>query len=435
MRIRAWIVALILLLAPTAAFALATLTAEPGSHSFAARCVRTAADARGVTLANEGNRPATDVRVRISPSSMASIFPLSGQTAVPSLAPSAGASFRVGFVPGKAGEHAARARIDYVTQDPPNDEHTPKPRHRSTSVALDGEGIDRFIDASPRAINFGDLRVGTAAGTRTVTVYDDGDSPLQITAVSIVGPDAGDFSVRPRGARTITESTPMRLTVGFTPGGVGARSARLRIASNACADPLVQVELAGVGVTQDVIALPGRIEFGSLEPGERRTRPLTVANQGGASLQVSAVRLAGSDARAFRLLGLPSMPETLGPGESFDLRVRFQAREDPELPKPDAVEPGQERAQVRRAQVVVRSSDGDSPSLAVALRGSVQRPQPTVSVTPTPTQEPTPTPTPTPTQTGPPLAGDLGAEAQVVGLVVGFFALLVMVRRVRGVPD
>ncbi len=421
MRRRAvWLLLLAPLLVPAVAFALADLTVTPTEVAFAARCVRTTAPPKKVTVTNEGNRDATDVRVAVSPAAFATIYPLSGSTAVPTMTPEASATFSVRFVPGKAGDHPAAAVIRYETKKGASEEEpSPEPEARVTTVPLSGDGIDRFIDASPRVLNFGDLRVGRSSDPRRVTIFDDGDSPLTITGISIVGRHADDFSVSPRRGRTITEGSPLRLALTFTARGSGARTAILRVTSNACTDPTVEVDLAGVGVVPDIIALPGRIDFEPRVVGKQRTEELTIANQGGAALRVTRLRLRGEDADHFRILRAPTLPRTLDPGASVDMRVRFTANE-----------PGE-----RRARVVVESSDPDTKRLRVALTGTVEA-EPTPSPTPVESVQPSPSPSPEPEPPrGPSLFSLYGGELALGGGVVGFFVLLVVVRRLKGVPD
>ena len=119
-----WALALLPMALPVAAVALATLTADPSSLSFPARCVRTSAPTRSVTITNGGNRSADDVTVTISPSSFSSLFPLSGTTADPQVQEGESISFSVGFVPATAGEQSAHARIDYTSTQAASSTHT-----------------------------------------------------------------------------------------------------------------------------------------------------------------------------------------------------------------------------------------------------------------------------------------------------------------------
>lgn len=422
---------MILLLPPTAAFALASLKATPSEVSFAARCIRTAAGQKSFTLTNDGNKDATNVTVVVSPSPFADVFPLSGPTSIPTLAPGDDATISSGFIPGKSGSNDATARVTYETKkDPSDEEPSPSPQTKTLGVSLSGDGIDRFVDASPLAVNFGETRVGVSAGTRTVMVFDDGDDPLTITDIDIVGANARDFTVRPRKGGTITESKPLRLTVEFTARGSGARTAQLRIRSNGCGDSTVEVELAGIGVTRDIIVVPGRLDFGDLEAGDKSGRDVTIANQGGAPLRVTGIRVRGTDADSFEIRRRPVLPATLGSGGSLEFRVRFRAFEPSEDHARDS------RRFERSARLIVDSNDPDSSSFRVPMSGVVALDPPTPTPTPqaSPTEEATATASPSPVVTGPGL-GAYSTEMQIVGLVAGFFAILVMVRRIKGPPD
>src|SRR5262245_36899534 len=114
-----WLLVLVPLLFPMAAFALARLQATPTSLAFGEHCVRVDRTQRSITLENVQSPNATDVRVSLSPSSAQQAFSLSGATAVPTLEPGKTATFQVGFQAQRAGSTEAAAVVSYITQDEP----------------------------------------------------------------------------------------------------------------------------------------------------------------------------------------------------------------------------------------------------------------------------------------------------------------------------
>jgi len=424
-----WLTLVIPLAVPLIAFAAAGLSVSPRDVAFETRCVRTSAPSSPVTITNpEDGNEVRDVEVVISPAVEAGAFPLSGATSVPILEPGEEATFRVGFVPQRAGEQSGRAIITYTEVSPgptptpnnsnqPTEEPTPSFIPRTRRATVSGSGIDRFIDTSPKTLNFGDLRVGKPAEPQTVQVFDDGDSPLHISRITISGSEAADFTVKPTKPTTVTDGSPLRLQVGFEPSKVGARLAELVIYSDSCIDPVIRVPIAGIGVEPDIIAIPTEVDFGARRPDRGIRRGLSVANQGGFRLKVTDVRIGGLDNEAFRLLKVPTLPRFLDPGEAIDLRAAFQW-----------AEPGERRAVVR-----VRSNDPDTTVLKIELFGEVKQPK----ASPTPSAEPSAEQT-----AGPPsgggsrfVLGRFAGEAAVAGGIVGFFLALVVVRRIRGVPE
>ena len=430
------LIALFPVVAPVAAYALATLGPSPASVEFARRCVRTASAGETVTATNAGDEDALNVEVSISPSTHAGIFPLSGKTAWPSLGPGEAISFKVRFQPEAEPSTSARAVIFYDSVVPPkktkppsaspsaspseSPEPTPTPSPsttpKKTSVPLTGSGIDRFVATSPLVLGFDALRVGRAAEPQRLQMLDDGGTALQVSRVSLGGRDARDFTIDATGPFTITEGKPVSIRVGFKPRGVGGRIAEIVIESNSCEDQTLRVPIAGIGVLPDIITLPQRVDFGSAKPGQGKKDILQVVNQGGLRLDVSGMEISGVDADLFELDRQPTYPKRLQPGESFDARVLFRP-----------VDPGPVSATVE-----ITSNDPDTPTWKVPLLATVRE------------LPPSPTPTPTVTAAPPPPPEDRGfsipfgqflPEMAVGVAVVGFFVFLALLRRMRGIPD
>ncbi len=402
------------------ALALATLAASPSSLTFAERCVRTRADSRVVTINNDSGSEATDVRVSISPPAVAEVFPLAGATALPSLAAGEKEEFSVGFRPGRAGTTTGVAVITYTTTEVASSKKpSPSPTERTTTVGLSGSGIDRFLDAAPRALNFGSSRVGRSVNAKRVTIYDDGASPLTITGLSLTGRHPGDFTLSRRGSFTVTDGAPAQVTIDFTPRGVGARASELVIRSNSCTDPVVRVALAGIGTEPDITARPARVDLGQVELGGNATTDVIIANQGQAPLRISRIQLFGVDRESFTMSKVPSVPRDLSGGRSFVFTLRFNAEE----------------IGLRTASLRFRSNDPDSRTFVVPIRAEG-------IVPPTPT--PTATASVVPTSSAAPPSNGLGfrvalapyvPEILVSAAVLAFFIALVTIRRVRGIPE
>jgi hypothetical protein len=104
----------------------------------------------------------------------------------------------------------------------------------------------------PGSLDFGAVPTSSTA-TQTVAVFNTGDQRLDISAPSITGADADEFSV-------VTQQNlcPAKLPAGgsctlqvqFAPSRVGAAQATLRLTSpNAYSHPTVDVPLSGTGTT------------------------------------------------------------------------------------------------------------------------------------------------------------------------------------------
>lgn len=443
------LLALVPLLAPLAAYAVATLEISPSEVEFDSRCVRTAAGARSFTVTNtDDESDALEVGVQVSPTAAAGIFPLTGPTQRATLAPGEEFDVSVGFRPEAAGRSTASAVVTYQAVVPPPEpspsssppKGSPSPKTspssspssspspspspspstspRRTAIPLTGSAIDRFIATAPTSVSFGALPVGRRAGPRALTIYDDGRTPLQVTRLALTGRNARDFTLGNDGPFRVTEQEPATVQIGFRPSAVGSRVAELVIESNSCETPELRVPVGGIGVQPDLITAPLQVDFGSVIVGTPVRAFLDVLNQGGQALTIEEIAITGDEAEAFGLRRVPRLPVELAPGERIEMRVVLGA----------SAPPGR-----AAAAVAVTSNDPDTPVFEVPLSGQVLEPSPTPSPSPSETEAPPP----------PPAAGGgldlaLGAyvpEIAVGGTVVGFFVLLTVVRRLRGIPE
>jgi outer membrane protein assembly factor BamB len=82
----------------------------------------------------------------------------------------------------------------------------------------------------------------------SVTVTNSGTATLNISGVTVAGPNAGDFAITGGGgAGTLDAGASRTITLTFTPANVGARTATLSIASDAPGSPHT-VALDGTGI-------------------------------------------------------------------------------------------------------------------------------------------------------------------------------------------
>ncbi|MFB6296507.1 MAG: choice-of-anchor D domain-containing protein, partial [Halobacteriales archaeon] len=138
---------------------------------------------RIVTVRNDGNANLTVENVSVAGAD-ADAFSLAGSRTF-ALGPGETRDLRVQFAPGAGGD--AAATLEIASDDP--DEAT-------TTVELAGTAVAPQVTVSPEALTFGDVQIDTTV-TRTVTLSNDADATaaLTIRSLSIIGSDAGDFSV------------------------------------------------------------------------------------------------------------------------------------------------------------------------------------------------------------------------------------------------
>ncbi|MGB6496320.1 MAG: FG-GAP-like repeat-containing protein, partial [Candidatus Acidiferrum sp.] len=95
------------------------------------------------------------------------------------------------------------------------------------------------VSLSPTSLAFGNQTVGVASTAQTVTLTNNSGSSLTISSIAFTGADNGDFS----SGGTCSTSSPVAnngtctITITFTPGAFGARTATLTITDTAGNSP------------------------------------------------------------------------------------------------------------------------------------------------------------------------------------------------------
>jgi hypothetical protein len=302
------------------------------------------------------------------------------------LAPGEQTTIRVRFAPGSVGPKMGQLEI--ASNDP--DEGV-------VTVPLLGTGAAvPEISVSTMDVDFGTVTVGQST-TEGATVTNTGEADLTISAVTVVGPDAAEFTGSDLGgAITLAPGESVTGEITFSPTSAGAKSALLRIESD---DPTQQATLIGLSGTgeavPDISVDPTSVDFGDVTVGEAATDSVAVTNDGEAALDLSSVSVSGSDAGAFSVTD--SGDGTVAPGATTTIQLEFA--------------PGSEGE--KSAQLEIESSDPDDGTVTVDLSGTG------VATT-------TMTPTPTPTTTAPPTTTEAPDDGPPVTLIVIVIILLIV---------
>jgi hypothetical protein len=137
------------------------------------------------------------------------------------------------------------------------------------SATLNGVGFTPapIVSLSANALNFGSATVGQAAATKTVTVTNTGNAPLNVTGLTAGAP----FSVTNQTctAAAVAAAGTCTVTLGFTPTAAGAQNAALSIVDNAAGSPH-GVALTGTGIAPVVTPPAGGGTAGTTSGGGYR---------------------------------------------------------------------------------------------------------------------------------------------------------------------
>ena len=118
---------------------------------------------------------------------------------------------------------------------------------------------------SPASLTFASQTIGTTSAAQTVTVANGGTATLSITGVTVGGANASDFAVTTGtcAGASLSPGATCAVSVTFTPGAAGARSASLAFTDNAAGSPHA-VALSGTGAAAPTPAPtpgPGGVYF------------------------------------------------------------------------------------------------------------------------------------------------------------------------------
>lgn len=122
------------------------------------------------------------------------------------------------------------------------------------SVSLKGTGIAPTVAFSAPSITFPSQMVGVASSPQMINLQNTGTATLTGIAISIAGTNASDFGETTGCGTTLAAGSSCAISIVFSPGGVGARTAILNVADNASGSPQ-SVSITGTGVTTTTGAL------------------------------------------------------------------------------------------------------------------------------------------------------------------------------------
>lgn len=226
-------------------------------------------------------------------------FPLAGGTCSTATAVAAGASCTVllKFQPQAAGSRSGTLSITHNAAGSPS------------KVALSGTGTSATAVAtiSPGSLSFAQT-VGVAAPAQTITVSNTGSASLSLSAITLGGVAAGDYSITGGSCSagdSVAAASSCTIAVGFTPAAAGTRSGSLSITHSASGSPSV-VSLNGSGTaaaTPQLAVNAVSLSFPAQAIGTTSaTQTLTVTNSGGAPLTFSGLSVGGTHAGDFALV-------------------------------------------------------------------------------------------------------------------------------------
>jgi hypothetical protein len=284
---------------------------SPAALNFPGQVVQSVSAPSALTVSNTGNGNLVISTLTITGANIGD-FLLTAGTLPITVTPGNSTTLTVTFTPRVAGTRTATLMIADNAGTSPQ------------TVALSGTATAPGVSISPPAVNFGSQLVSQAQGvSQPVAISNTGNGNLVISAVTVAGANASDFSAT---AGTLPVSvapgSSANVNVTFTPTATGLRAASLSITSNADSSPNA-VALSGTGTATTANIYPSTLNLGNSPVNTTSaTQYVTVSNTGGANLVVSSIAISGTNAADFSYSWM-TLPATISPMGLSAIAVTF----------------------------------------------------------------------------------------------------------------
>jgi hypothetical protein len=262
---------------------------SPGSLAFGNQGVSTTSAAQTVTLSNPGTAALAISSIGITGTGAAD-FAISANTCGSTLAVAGSCTISVIFTPASVANFSATLSVaDNVTGSP-------------QTVALSGAGTAAQAVLTPATLSFPSTTVGVSSAALTTVLSNPGTAPLTISAVTLGGANAADFTLTNGCSSTLAAGASCNLSVTFTPASAANFAATISVADNVSGSPQT-VALTGTGTAAPVplaTLTPATLAFGNQNVATTSAaQTLTLSNAGTAALTITGITLGGANPTAF----------------------------------------------------------------------------------------------------------------------------------------
>ena len=156
---------------------------------------------------------------------------------------------------------------------------------------------------SPAGLTFTNYTVGVASAAQTIALYNTGTATLNISSISLTGPNASDFSQTNTCAPsdTLAPGANCVFTVIYTPSTTTAESATISVSDNATGSPHTAALTATgfVPTPPNGNVSPSTLSFPETGIGSSSSMNLTISNSGTETLVISGYPFSGSNPGEF----------------------------------------------------------------------------------------------------------------------------------------
>jgi hypothetical protein len=299
-----WVASSLILFSSMAAHAgTPEATLSPNSLSFSTQLRNTTSPLQTVTLTNTGTSSLTISGIRASASFSDT------NNCHSTMAAGASCTISVAFTPSSNGTVIGSITITDNASGSPQ------------TVGLTGTGT--IASLSPGNVNFGNQAVGTTGPAQVITLSNVGLSALHVSAVTIQGMNAGDFS-QTNNCTTVSAGGNCAINVTFKPSGTGTRTGSANVSFTSAVSPVpATLTGTGTGSAPAVTLSPPSLTFSS-QPlhSISAEQNVTLTNTGGAALTITSISIGGTNSADF--LQTNTCGSSVAAGAACNISVQFQ---------------------------------------------------------------------------------------------------------------
>ena len=276
---------------------------SPATLSFGNQAVDTTSSPQFVTLTNTGSGSLAITNFLVSGNLVQT------NTCGSTVGPGASCTFTITFTPTATGNRSGQIFI--------TDDAIGSPQIITTT----GTGTASALTFSPTVFNFNNQTVGSSSSPQIITLTNSTSAVLNITSLTITGPNSGDYSQTNTCGPTVKSGASCSITVIFTPLAFGSQAAFITLVDNAAGSPQT-VPLIGFGALPGVSLVPPSLTFADQKVGAGSpASTITLTNTGNTKLTVSSVTISGANAADYG--ETTNCISTLGPTASCTINVIF----------------------------------------------------------------------------------------------------------------
>ena len=147
---------------------------------------------------------------------------------------------------------------------------------------------------SPGSLTFPGQNVGMPSPPQNVNLINSQNATLNIASITFTGTNAKDFSQTNNCGASLAPNGTCTISVTFTPGALGTRTAVLNVNDDAFNSPQT-ASLTGTGVTPVTLS-PTSWNFGGVVEGTTRSKPVILSNNQSVPLANISITISGSTA-------------------------------------------------------------------------------------------------------------------------------------------